>query len=106
MLQPRHRVQEIVLRQPAVRGGDRASARASAGVARERARAEAEKMFREIAANMNSTFLALLNSWSSARSSGACSSSVERRGPREGRRVREARTRSCWCRATARTSTS
>jgi glycerol-3-phosphate O-acyltransferase len=61
VLQPRYRVQELVVRDAAVRQAidDRVREK---GVTRERARLEAEKMFREIAANMNSTFLALL-SW-------------------------------------------
>ena len=41
------------------------------------ARAEAEKMFREIAANMNSTFLAILNTVVGSRSSSGCSRSIE-----------------------------
>jgi glycerol-3-phosphate O-acyltransferase len=61
VLQPRHRVQELVVSDPAVREVLEQRVR-SAGVSPERARLEAEKMFREIAANMNSTFLAIL-SW-------------------------------------------
>ncbi len=59
-LRPRHRVQELVL-------GSDAVVQAVADRARdpettpEAARAEAEKIFREIAANMNSTFLGILN---------------------------------------------
>ncbi|HEX2484295.1 MAG TPA: 1-acyl-sn-glycerol-3-phosphate acyltransferase [Myxococcota bacterium] len=59
-LRPRHRVQEIVLQHPAV-----AAAIERHAVERrktpEAARAEAESIFREIAAHMNSTLLALLN---------------------------------------------
>jgi glycerol-3-phosphate O-acyltransferase len=58
VLRPRHRVQEIVLRE---RGVEAALARrVEAGATPEAARAQAEKIFREIAANMNSTFLAAL----------------------------------------------
>jgi glycerol-3-phosphate O-acyltransferase len=57
-LRPRHRVQEAVLRDPRVEAA--ISRRVDAGVTPEAARAQAERMFREIAANMNSTFLALL----------------------------------------------
>ena len=59
-LRPLHRVEEIVLREPRVQRAirERASER---GVSETRARADAEKMMREIAANMNSTFLAVLN---------------------------------------------
>ncbi len=60
VLQPRHRVQQIVLRQAAVRGAIRERAR-ERGISAERARGQAEQMFGEIAANMNSTFLALLD---------------------------------------------
>jgi glycerol-3-phosphate O-acyltransferase len=54
-----HRVLEAVLADPRVEVAleERAGARRGSP---ERARAEAEKVFREIAANMNSTFLALL----------------------------------------------
>lgn len=60
VLRPRHRVQETVL-------GDSRVARALEARAHERGtgvevcRMEAERIFREIAANMNSTFLALLS---------------------------------------------
>jgi glycerol-3-phosphate O-acyltransferase len=60
VLQPRHRVQQIVLRQTGVRAAVREHARAK-DVSPELARAEAEQMFDEIAANMNSTFLAMLD---------------------------------------------
>lgn len=59
-LRPRHRVQEMVLGDPRVaaaiaqRGGEKRSSP-------EVARGQAERFFREIAANMNSTLLALLN---------------------------------------------
>jgi glycerol-3-phosphate O-acyltransferase len=59
-LRPRHRVQEVVLGDPLVEA-------AIEGLSRQRkstpeaSRAAAEKIFREISANMNSTFLALLN---------------------------------------------
>jgi len=59
-LRPRHRVQQLVIATPAVRGAIRDWAR-QRGVSIERASVEAIKMFREIAANMNSTFLAGLN---------------------------------------------
>ncbi len=59
VLRPLHKVQEQVL---ADRGVDRAMrARAEEkDVSLEAARAEAEKIFREVAANMNSTFLSVL----------------------------------------------
>ncbi len=59
-LRPRHRVQQSVIGSPLVEHAirDWASGR-NASV--ERGQAEAAKMFREIAANMNSTFLAALN---------------------------------------------
>jgi glycerol-3-phosphate O-acyltransferase len=60
VLQPRHRVQQIVLRQSAVRSAIRERVR-ERGSSPEQARADAEEMFAEIAANMNSTFLALLD---------------------------------------------
>jgi glycerol-3-phosphate O-acyltransferase len=60
VLQPRPRVQQMVLRQTSVRAAIRERAREQ-GVAVEQARLEAERMFGEIAANMNSTFLALLD---------------------------------------------
>jgi glycerol-3-phosphate O-acyltransferase len=60
VLQPRQRVQEIVVRNPAVESAIRDRVREK-GIAHDRARAQAEKMFREIAANMNSTFLAVLD---------------------------------------------
>ncbi len=59
-LEPRYKVQDAVVRDPRVQN-------AIAELSREKnrplewARAEAEKMVREIAANMNSTFLAILN---------------------------------------------
>jgi glycerol-3-phosphate O-acyltransferase len=60
LLLPRHRVQEIVLSHPAVAAvvAERAKEKRTTP---EAARADAEKIFREIAANMNSTFLAILN---------------------------------------------
>jgi glycerol-3-phosphate O-acyltransferase len=60
LLLPRHRVQEIVLSHPAVTAvvAERAKEKRTTP---EAARAEAETIFREIAANMNSTFLAILN---------------------------------------------
>jgi glycerol-3-phosphate O-acyltransferase len=59
-LLPRHRVQEIVLSHPAVAAAieRRALEKRSSP---EAARAEAERSFREIAAHMNSTLLAILN---------------------------------------------
>lgn len=59
-LRPLYRVQETVLAEPRVRAAIEARARERRG-SPEAARREAEKMFREIAAHMNSTFLALLN---------------------------------------------
>jgi glycerol-3-phosphate O-acyltransferase len=59
-LRPRYRVQEEVLRHPRVRAAIGARAR-ERGRHRDAARAEAERYFREIAAHMNSTFLAVLN---------------------------------------------
>jgi len=59
-LRPRHKVQELVVGSPEVE----AAVAAEAGrrtIAVDQARAEAGKIFREIAANMNSTFLAGLN---------------------------------------------
>jgi glycerol-3-phosphate O-acyltransferase len=58
VLRPRHRVQEAVLRERRVEAA--ILRRAEGGVSPEAARAQAEKIFREIAANMNSTFLAAL----------------------------------------------
>ncbi len=60
VLQPYHRVQEIVVRSPAVAAAVAAYA-AEQKVSDEIARVQAEKMFREIAANMSSTFLAILD---------------------------------------------
>ncbi|HXV36604.1 MAG TPA: 1-acyl-sn-glycerol-3-phosphate acyltransferase [Myxococcota bacterium] len=59
-LRPRHRVQEVVIGAPAVRAAISRRADERHG-SLERAQAEAAKMFREIAANMNSTILAALN---------------------------------------------
>jgi len=59
-LRPRHKVQEIVTSAPDVEAAILAEA-ARRKISVDRARAEAGKIFREIAANMNSTFLALLN---------------------------------------------
>ena len=60
VLQPIHRVQEVVVRHPVVQEAIRVRAQQQ-GVGDERARVQAEAMFREIAANMNSTFLAALD---------------------------------------------
>ncbi len=60
VLQPRHRVQELIVRDPAVREAIDARVKDS-GASDESVRLQAEKMFREIAANMNSTFLAILD---------------------------------------------
>jgi len=59
-LRSRHRVQETVLADPLVQAAieERSRQRKSSP---EAARAAAEKIFREISANMNSTFLAMLN---------------------------------------------
>lgn len=57
---PRHRVQELVLSHPALAAAIERRA-LEKGTTPEAARAEAEKIFREIAAHMNSTFLAVLN---------------------------------------------
>jgi glycerol-3-phosphate O-acyltransferase len=59
-LRPPHRVQESVLGDSHVRSAVEAYAR-QRGIGMESAWREAEKDFREIAARMNSTFLALLN---------------------------------------------
>lgn len=59
-LRPLHRVQEGVLGDPRVREAIDARAEEKRTTP-EAARLEAERIFREIAANMNSTFLALLN---------------------------------------------
>ena len=59
-LRPRYKVQDMVLGDPQVRAAVEAYS-IQKGVPLEAARAEAERMFREIAANMNSTFLAGLN---------------------------------------------
>ncbi len=59
-LRPLHKVQEIVARDPKVEEAIRARVE-ERRIPVERARAEAEKMLRDIAANMNSTFLAILN---------------------------------------------
>jgi glycerol-3-phosphate O-acyltransferase len=60
VLQPYHRVQEIVVRSPEVSAAV-ATYAAEHKVSDEIARVQAEKMFREIAANMSSTFLAVLD---------------------------------------------
>jgi len=60
VLQPRHRVQELVLRDPPVQEAIREHAE-EPRVGTERARLAAEKIFREIAANMNSSILAALD---------------------------------------------
>ncbi|MCC6641371.1 MAG: 1-acyl-sn-glycerol-3-phosphate acyltransferase [Deltaproteobacteria bacterium] len=59
-LKPRHKVQEEVLSDPRVQAAIEEYARAR-GRSRDVGRIGAEKIFREIAANMNSTFLAVLN---------------------------------------------
>jgi glycerol-3-phosphate O-acyltransferase len=59
-LRPRHKVQELVVGSPDVEAALAAEARRRK-IGIDRARAEAGKSFREIAANMNSTFLAGLN---------------------------------------------
>jgi len=59
-LRPRHKVQEVVTGTPEVEAAIVAEAERR-NISVDRARAEAGKIFREIAANMNSTFLALLN---------------------------------------------
>jgi glycerol-3-phosphate O-acyltransferase len=59
-LRPRHRVHELVLQNARVRDTIRALAR-ERGVSETAVRLNAEKMIREIAANMNSTFLAVLD---------------------------------------------
>jgi glycerol-3-phosphate O-acyltransferase len=60
VLQPRYRVQEIVIRNPAVQDAIRQRAE-ERGISVERAQLQAEKMFREISANMSSSVLALLD---------------------------------------------
>jgi glycerol-3-phosphate O-acyltransferase len=59
-LRPRHKVQQVVVGDPRVQEAIRERAE-ELHIPVERAQAEAEKMFREIAAHMNSTFLAMLN---------------------------------------------
>ncbi len=59
-LKPRHKVLEAVLGDPRVKRAIEAHAR-ERGRSPDEAWRDAEKMFREIAANMNSTFLAVLN---------------------------------------------
>jgi glycerol-3-phosphate O-acyltransferase len=59
-LQSRHKVQDTVVNSPGVQAAIEGRARGRRSSI-ERSRAEAEQMFREIAANMNSTFLAILN---------------------------------------------
>jgi glycerol-3-phosphate O-acyltransferase len=59
-LRPRHKVQETVLAMPSVQEAIAARA-AERGGSPEAARADAEKIFREIAASMNSTLLAVLS---------------------------------------------
>jgi glycerol-3-phosphate O-acyltransferase len=54
VLQPRHRVQELIVRDPSVREAIDARVKET-GASAEAARLAAEKMFREIAANMNVT---------------------------------------------------
>jgi len=60
VLQPRHRVQDVVLRDVPVQNAVRERA-TEPRVGEERARLAAEKIFREIAANMNSSILAALD---------------------------------------------
>jgi len=59
-LRPRHKVQELVVGSPEVEAAVLEAAK-TRKIGVDRARAEAGKFFREIAANMNSTFLAALN---------------------------------------------
>jgi glycerol-3-phosphate O-acyltransferase len=59
-LEPRHKVQGEVVRDPKVQNAIQERSR-DRGRPLEWAQAEAEKMFREIAANMNSTLLAILH---------------------------------------------
>jgi glycerol-3-phosphate O-acyltransferase len=59
-LRPLHKVQELVVNDPGVQAAIRMRAE-ERGVSEARARSEAERMLREIAADMNSTFLAVLN---------------------------------------------
>ena len=59
-LPPLHKVRDAVLADPGVRAAIAARA-AQPGGSEQKARAEAERCFREIAAHMNSTFLAVLN---------------------------------------------
>ncbi|MEE9607746.1 MAG: 1-acyl-sn-glycerol-3-phosphate acyltransferase [Myxococcota bacterium] len=59
-LRPRYEVQEILLRSPGVEKAIAARAQQRRG-SMEQARVDAMRMVREIAANMNSTFLAILN---------------------------------------------
>lgn len=59
-LRPRHKIQQVVVSDSGVQQAIHERA-ADRHIPIERAQAEAEKMFREIAAHMNSTFLALLN---------------------------------------------
>lgn len=59
-LRPRHKVQEVVLGHPEVAAAIEARA-GERGGSIEAARVEAEKIFREIAANMNSPFFAIIN---------------------------------------------
>ncbi|MEM7412490.1 MAG: 1-acyl-sn-glycerol-3-phosphate acyltransferase [Myxococcota bacterium] len=60
VLQPLYRVQDTVVRSPAVRAAA-AEYAAENKVSEERAQVQAEKLFREVAANMSSTFLAILD---------------------------------------------
>jgi glycerol-3-phosphate O-acyltransferase len=64
-LRPLHKVQEIVVGDPRVREMMRLRAE-ERGVPLPRVRGQAEGMLREIAANMNSTFLAILNALAGA----------------------------------------
>lgn len=59
-LRPRHRVLKEIMADPRVEAAIQERAEAGRRSSRSRARADAEKMFFEIAANMNSTFLAAL----------------------------------------------
>ncbi|NQZ96999.1 MAG: 1-acyl-sn-glycerol-3-phosphate acyltransferase [Myxococcales bacterium] len=59
-LLPIHRVQDVVVEDPSVQRAIRARAE-ERHIPIERARSDAGRMFREIAANMNSMFLAVLN---------------------------------------------
>ena len=102
-LQPRGKIQEIVLADPGVEAAIRAAPRARRSD-RGRAR-DAQEMFGEIAAHMSSTFLAILNFFVGGDHPPALRLG-RGVGDREGGRLRQAAPAGAGARATAPTSTS